>query len=90
MHAVVVETRLADRHNTWVAGQAHDRGPVCGAGRCGVVGMDADRGVSVQQVFDQGQGQSRTCHYTNIKVNQALVADAFTFKTDKETRFITQ
>jgi outer membrane lipoprotein-sorting protein len=52
--------------------------------------MDADRGVSVQQVFDQGQGQSRTCHYTNIKVNQALVADAFTFKTDKETRFITQ
>ena len=52
--------------------------------------MDADRGVSVQQMFDQGQGQSRTCHYTNIKVNQALVADAFTFKTDRDTRFITQ
>jgi outer membrane lipoprotein-sorting protein len=52
--------------------------------------MDADRGVSIQQVFDQGQGQSRTCHYTNIKLNQALVADAFTFKTDKQTRFITQ
>jgi outer membrane lipoprotein-sorting protein len=52
--------------------------------------MDADRGVSIQQVFDQGQGQSRTCHYTNIKLNQALVADAFTFKTDRDTRFITQ
>jgi outer membrane lipoprotein-sorting protein len=52
--------------------------------------MDADRGVSVQQVFDQGQGQSRICHYTNIKVNQALAADAFTLKTDKQTRFTTQ
>jgi outer membrane lipoprotein-sorting protein len=52
--------------------------------------MDTDRGVSIQQVFDQGQGQSRTCHYTNIKMNQSLPADAFTFKTDKNTRFITQ
>ncbi len=52
--------------------------------------MDADRGVSVQQVFDQGQGQSRLCHYTNIKVNQTLAADAFTFKTDKQTRFVNQ
>jgi outer membrane lipoprotein-sorting protein len=52
--------------------------------------MDSDRGVSVQQLFDQGQGQTRTCHYTNIKVNQSLPSDAFTFKTDKETRTITQ
>lgn len=53
--------------------------------------MDADRGVSIQQVFDQGQGQSRICHYTNIKVNQAsLPADAFSFKTDKQTRFVNQ
>jgi outer membrane lipoprotein-sorting protein len=53
--------------------------------------MDADRGVSVQQLFDQGQGQSRLCHYTNIKVNQAsLPADAFSFKTDKQTHFVTQ
>jgi outer membrane lipoprotein-sorting protein len=52
--------------------------------------MDADRGISIQQVFDQGQGQSRICHYTNIKVNQTLAADAFTLKTDKQTRFITQ
>jgi outer membrane lipoprotein-sorting protein len=52
--------------------------------------MDSDRGVSVQQLFDQGQGQTRTCHYTNIKVNQTLPSDAFTFKTDKQTRTITQ
>ena len=52
--------------------------------------MDTDRGISLQQVFDQGQGQSRTCHYTNIKVNQTLPGDAFTFKTDKQTRLATQ
>ncbi len=54
------------------------------------VWMDTDRGVSLQQVFDQGGGQSRTCHYTNIKVNQRLPGDAFTFKTDQQTRFVTQ
>lgn len=52
--------------------------------------MDADRGVSIQQLFDQGQGQTRTCHYTNIKMNQALPGDAFSFKTNKQTRYITQ
>lgn len=52
--------------------------------------MDADRGVSVKQVFDQGQGQSRECHYTNIKMNQSLPGDAFTLPTDKQTRYITQ
>lgn len=52
--------------------------------------MDTERGVSLRQVFDQGQGQTRTCRYTNIKVNQPLPPDAFTFKTDKQTRYITQ
>lgn len=52
--------------------------------------MDSERGVSVRQLFDQGQGQTRTCHYTNIKVNQSLPSDAFTFKTDKQTRTVTQ
>ena len=52
--------------------------------------MDSERGVSVRQLFDQGQGQTRTCHYTNIKMNQSLPSDAFTFKTDKQTRTITQ
>jgi outer membrane lipoprotein-sorting protein len=52
--------------------------------------MDSARGVSVQQFYDQGSGQTRTCHYTNIVVNQKLPSDAFTFKTDKQTRTVTQ
>jgi hypothetical protein len=44
--------------------------------------------VSLKQFFDEGQGQSRTCIYSNIKVNQPLPADAFTFKTDSKTQFI--
>ena len=52
--------------------------------------MDSERGVSVQQLFDQGQGQTRTCRYTNIKVNQKLPSEAFSFKTNKQTRTITQ
>ena len=50
--------------------------------------VDPARGVSLKQYFDQGSGQSRTCTYTNIKVNQALPTDAFTFKTDSKTQFI--
>lgn len=52
--------------------------------------MDSERAVSVQQLFDQGQGQTRTAHYTNIKVNQSVPSDAFTIKTDKQTRIINQ
>lgn len=52
--------------------------------------MDVDRGVSIKQMFDQGEGQSRICQYTNIKINQSLPADAFTFPTDRQTRFTTQ
>ena len=50
--------------------------------------VDPARGVSLKQVFDQGQGQSRTCTYSNIKVNQSLPGDAFAFKTDGKTQFI--
>ncbi|MGA3034688.1 MAG: hypothetical protein ABSD70_15495 [Terracidiphilus sp.] len=42
------------------------------------VWMDTRRGVSLRQLFDQGGGQSRDCHYTGIKVNQTLPANAFT------------
>ena len=52
--------------------------------------IDSDRGVSIKQVFDEGQGQSRTCTYSNIKVNEPLPSDAFTFKTDKQTQYRTQ
>lgn len=52
------------------------------------VWLDTARGVSLKQIFDQGQGQTRVCVYFNIKLNQLLPADAFKFKTDAKTQFI--
>lgn len=50
--------------------------------------IDPSRSVSLKQVFDEGQGESRTATYSNIKLNQSLPADAFTFKTDNKTQYI--
>jgi len=50
--------------------------------------IDPEHAVTLKQVFDEGPGQSRTCLYSNIKVNQPLPPDAFTFKTDSQTQFI--
>jgi len=50
--------------------------------------IDTERGVSLKQYFDEGQGQSRTVVYSNIKVNQSLPVDAFTFKTDGKTQYV--
>ena len=52
------------------------------------VWMDTARGVSLKQVFDQGQGQSRVSVYFNFKMNQPLPSDAFTFKTNSKTQFV--
>ncbi|HKF46146.1 MAG TPA: hypothetical protein VKB38_02230 [Terracidiphilus sp.] len=52
------------------------------------VWIDTSRGVSLKQVFDQGQGDTRTCTYSNFKVNQSLPGDAFTYKTDKNTNYV--
>lgn len=52
------------------------------------VWMDLNRGISLKQVFDEGQGQYRTCTYTNIKMNQSLPAGAFTLTTDKTTTYV--
>jgi outer membrane lipoprotein-sorting protein len=52
--------------------------------------VDAERGVSLKQEFDEGQGQSRVCFYGKIKVNEALPGDAFTFKTDPNPQYITR
>jgi len=43
------------------------------------VWMDTARAVSLKVIFDEGQGQSYVCHYTNIKVNQPLPKTAFVF-----------
>lgn len=50
--------------------------------------IDPTRGVSLKQVFDEGQGQSRVCTYSNIKVREPLPADAFSFKTDSKTQYV--
>ena len=54
------------------------------------VWMDTTRGVSLKQVFDEGQGQTRTATYRNFKFNERLPSDAFTFKTDSKTQYRTQ
>jgi hypothetical protein len=50
--------------------------------------MDTARGVSLKQVFDQGEGQSRVCLYFNFKFNQPLPSSVFAFKTDSKTQII--
>jgi len=52
------------------------------------VWMDTVHCVSLKQVFDQGQGQSRVSVYFNFKFNQPLPSDAFTFKTDSKTQYV--
>jgi outer membrane lipoprotein-sorting protein len=41
--------------------------------------LDTARAVSIKQVFDEKDGTTRTCHYTNFKVNQSLPGGAFSF-----------
>jgi outer membrane lipoprotein-sorting protein len=53
-----------------------------------IVWMDMTRAISVKQYFDEGQGQSRTASYSNIKTNQKLPGDAFTLPTDKKTQYV--
>ncbi len=53
-----------------------------------ILWVDTDRGVSMKQVFDEGPGQQRSCFYFNVKVNQSLPADAFTFKTGRKTTYV--
>ena len=52
------------------------------------VWMDLNRAVSLKQVFDEGQGMTRVSTYSNIRTNQPIPKDGFTFKTDKNTQFI--
>jgi len=54
------------------------------------VWMDTDRAISLKQVFDEGPGQYRVSVYFNIKVNEQLPGDAFTFKTDSQTQYISR
>lgn len=53
-----------------------------------IVWMDTARGISLKQYFDEGEGQSRTATYSNIKVNGPLPGDAFTLPTNSKTQYI--
>jgi outer membrane lipoprotein-sorting protein len=50
--------------------------------------LDTDHAVSLRQIFDEGQGVTRTCTYSHIKTNQDLPKDAFTLKTNKQTHVV--
>ena len=41
--------------------------------------LDTAHAVSLKQVFDEGEGQSRVCTYTHIRVNEPLPKTAFRF-----------
>lgn len=41
--------------------------------------MDTSRAVSLKVIFDEGEGQSWVCRYSNIKINQPLPGNAFSF-----------
>jgi outer membrane lipoprotein-sorting protein len=51
------------------------------------VWLDTAHGVSLKQLFDQGDGQSRLSVYSNFKFNQPLPSSAFTFSTDSKTQY---
>ena len=50
--------------------------------------LDTDHAVSLKQIFDEGQGVTRTCIYSHIKTNEDLPKDAFALKTNRETHFV--
>jgi outer membrane lipoprotein-sorting protein len=52
--------------------------------------VDPERGVSLKQVLNFGATESKWCVYFNIKMNQPLPADAFTFKTTNHTHNVVQ
>jgi outer membrane lipoprotein-sorting protein len=50
--------------------------------------IDPSRAVSLKQVFDEGQGSSRTSYYSSIKLNPSLPDSDFTIKTDSNTQIM--
>lgn len=52
--------------------------------------IDPTRDVNLKQDFDEGQGLSRVCTYSNIRMNRSISPSELTFKTNKNTKFNTQ
>lgn len=52
--------------------------------------IDPTRDVNLKQVFDEGQGLSRVCTYSNIRMNHSIASSDFSFKTNRNTKFNSQ
>jgi outer membrane lipoprotein-sorting protein len=50
--------------------------------------IDLSRGISLQQKFMQGQGDSRLAKYSAVKVNAKINNDVFRLKTTGKTKFV--
>jgi len=50
--------------------------------------IDLSRGISVQQKFMQGQGDSRLAKYSSINVHAKINNDVFRLKTTGKTKFV--
>jgi outer membrane lipoprotein-sorting protein len=50
--------------------------------------IDLRRGISVQQKFVQGQGDSRLAKYSEVRVNAKIGNEVFQLKTSKKTQFV--
>jgi outer membrane lipoprotein-sorting protein len=51
--------------------------------------VDPERGISVQQRFDEPSGDYRLAQYSNIKLNQRISDDVFKLKTTGSTKVVT-
>ena len=54
------------------------------------VWIDPVRDVNLKQVFDEGDGMSLVCTYSDIQVNKPVSAEHFTLKTDRKTTYTNQ
>jgi len=50
--------------------------------------IDLSRGISLQQEFKQGQGDSRLAKYSSINVHAKINNDVFRLKTTGKTKFV--
>jgi len=53
-----------------------------------IIWIDPTRAVNLKQVFDEGEGMTRVCTYSNIQVDRPIPAENFTFKTDRKTTYV--
>jgi outer membrane lipoprotein-sorting protein len=50
--------------------------------------IDLNRGISVQQKFEQPQGDWRVTKYTDVRIPAKIGDNVFQLKTDKKTQFV--